>query len=151
MNGQPGALGRRAEPLSEIDVHHRHATTAGGNPQTRGADGQCHQGAPWYPQPMRSRIPIDREKLADFCRRHHIRRLAFFGSVLRDDFGPDSDVDVLVEFETGHVPGLAFVRLEQELSGLLGGPRIDLVTPNFLNERIRDRVLSDAEVQYVEG
>ena len=100
---------------------------------------------------MRARIQIDRETLADFCRRNHIRRLAFFGSVLRDDFGPDSDIDVLVEFETGHVPGLAFMRLEQDLSRLLGGRRIDLVTPNFLNERVRDRVLNDAEVQYVEG
>ena len=100
---------------------------------------------------MRVRIPIDREKIADFCRKNHIRRLAVFGSVLRDDFGPESDIDVLVEFEVGHVPGLAFIRLEQELSGLLGGRRVDLVTPKFLNERIRDRVLSDAEVQYAEG
>jgi predicted nucleotidyltransferase len=100
---------------------------------------------------MPARIPIDREKIAAFCRRNHIRRLAVFGSVLRDDFGPDSDVDVLVEFETGHVPGLAFIRLEQELSGLMGGRRVDLVTPKFLNERIRDRVLSAAEVQYAEG
>ena len=100
---------------------------------------------------MRARIQIDRETLADFCRRNHIRSLAFFGSVLRDDFGPDSDIDVLVEFETGRVPGLAFMRLEQDLSRLLGGRRIDLVTPNFLNERVRDRVLNDAEVQYVEG
>ena len=100
---------------------------------------------------MRARIPIDREKIADFCRRNYIRRLALFGSVLRDDFVPDSDVDVLVEFEAGHVPGLAFIRLEQELSRILGGRRVDLVTPKFLNERIRDRVLSDAEVQYAEG
>ena len=77
--------------------------------------------------------------------------LALFGSVLRDDFGPDSDIDVLVEFEVGHVPGLAFLRLEQDLSKLLGGRRIDLVTPSFLNARIRDRVLGDAEVQYVQG
>jgi len=96
---------------------------------------------------MRAQIPIDREKIADFCRRNHIRRLALFGSVLRDDFGPDSDVDILVEFETGHVPGLAFIRLEQELSRILGR-HVDLVTPKFLNERIRDRVLSGAEVQY---
>jgi predicted nucleotidyltransferase len=96
---------------------------------------------------MRARIPVDREEIAEFCRKNHIRRLAFFGSVLRDDFGPDSDVDVLVEFETGHVPGLAFIRLEQELSTLLGGRRVDLVTPKFLNERIRDRVLRDAEIQ----
>jgi uncharacterized protein len=100
---------------------------------------------------MRARIPIDQKNLADFCRRSHIRRLALFGSVLRDDFGPDSDIDVLVEFEVGHVPGLAFLRLEQDLSKLLGGRRIDLVTPRFLNARIRDRVLGDAEVQYVQG
>ena len=100
---------------------------------------------------MRAQISIDREKIAGFCRRNHIRRLARFGSVLRDDFGPDSDVDILVEFGAGHVPGLAFIRLEQELSRILGGRRVDLVTPKFLNERIRDRVLSDAEVQYAKG
>lgn len=100
---------------------------------------------------MRAQIPIDREKIADFCRRNHIRRLALFGSVLRDDFGPNSDVDILVEFEAGHVPGLAFIRLEQELSRILGGRRVDLVTPKFLNERIRDRVLNGAEVQYAKG
>ena len=100
---------------------------------------------------MRARILIERQKIVEFCRRNHIRRLALFGSVLRDDFGPDSDVDILVEFEAGHVPGLAFIRLEQELSRLLGGRRVDLVTPKFLNERIRDRVLGDAEVQYAEG
>jgi uncharacterized protein len=99
---------------------------------------------------MRARIAVDREEIASFCRRNHICRLALFGSVLRDDFGPDSDIDVLVEFETGHVPGLAFIRLEQELSRLLGR-RVDLVTPKFLNERIRDRVLDDAEVQYAAG
>ncbi len=99
---------------------------------------------------MRARIAVDREKIASFCRRNHIYRLALFGSVLRDDFGPDSDIDVLVEFEAGHVPGLAFIRLEQELSSLLGR-RVDLVTPKFLNERIRDRVLDDAEVQYAAG
>jgi predicted nucleotidyltransferase len=99
---------------------------------------------------MRARIAVDREEIASFCRRNHICRLALFGSVLRDDFGPDSDIDVLVEFETGHVPGLAFIRLEQELSSLLGR-RVDLVTPKFLNERIRDRVLDDAEVQYAAG
>lgn len=97
---------------------------------------------------MRARVPINQEEITEFCRRNHIRRLSLFGSVLRDDFGPDSDVDVLVEFETGRVPGLAFIRLEQELSRLLDGRRIDLVTPNFLNDRIRDHVLKDAEVQY---
>jgi uncharacterized protein len=96
----------------------------------------------------RSRIAIDRERLAGFCRRNHIRRLALFGSVLRDDFGPDSDVDVLVEFEPGHVPGLRFFALERELSEILGR-RVDLNTPSFLSPYFRGQVLAEAEVQYV--
>jgi len=99
---------------------------------------------------MSARIAIDREKIAAFCRRHHIRRLALFGSVLRDDFGPDSDVDVLVEFEPEHVPGLAFISMEIELSELLGR-KVDLNTPKFLSRYLRDRVLADAEEQYVEA
>lgn len=95
-----------------------------------------------------ARIPIDREALAAFCRRHHIRKLGLFGSVLRDDFGPESDVDVLVEFEPGHVPGLAFFAMEEELSRLLGR-KVDLNTPGFLSPYFRDRVLEEAEVQYV--
>ena len=93
------------------------------------------------------RIPIDRKKIADFCRKHHIRRLAFFGSVLRDDFRPDSDVDVLVEFEPGRAPGLAFFAMEQELSEILGR-RVDLNTPQFVSPYIRERVLAEAEAQY---
>ena len=95
---------------------------------------------------------IPRDRLAALCRRHHIRRLSLFGSVLRDDFGPESDIDILVEFEPGRVPG--FFRLheiEQELSALLGGRRIDLVTPRFLNPRLRERVLAGAEPQYDRG
>jgi len=95
---------------------------------------------------MRPIVP--KAQLAEFCRRNHIRRLALFGSVLREDFGPDSDIDVLVEFEPGHVPGLRFIRLQDELSALFGGRRVDLVTPKFLNHRIRDEVLGSAEVQY---
>ena len=68
---------------------------------------------------------------------------------LRDDFGPESDIDVLVEFEPGHVPGLKFVSMERELSGLFSGRRVDLVTPKFLNTRIRDHVLNSAEPLYV--
>ena len=93
------------------------------------------------------RISLDKEKIAGFCRRHHIRRLALFGSVLRDDFGPDSDVDVLVEFEQGHVPGLAFFSMERELSDLLGR-RVDLNTPHFISRYFRDEVLAEAETQY---
>jgi predicted nucleotidyltransferase len=96
-------------------------------------------------------IPVDKDKLARFCRRRHIRRLSFFGSVLREDFGPDSDVDVLVEFERGHTPGLEIVDIQDELSALLGHRKVDTVNPRYLNRRIRDRVLADAQVVYAEG
>ena len=99
---------------------------------------------------MSAKISIDRQKIAEFCQRHRVKKLALFGSVLRDDFRPDSDVDVLVEFEPGHTPG--FIRLfeiEEDLSRLIGGHKPDLVTPGFLNRRIRDKVLSQAQVQYV--
>jgi uncharacterized protein len=96
----------------------------------------------------RSHIAIDRKKLAEFCRHNHIRKLAFFGSVLREDFRPDSDVDVLVEFEPGHVPGLRFFGLEKELSEILGH-QVDLNTPGFLSPYFRSLVLAEAEVQYV--
>jgi predicted nucleotidyltransferase len=98
---------------------------------------------------MSPHISIDRDAVSAFCQRHHITRLALFGSVLRDDFGPDSDVDVLVEFQAGHVPGFNFVSIEREFSGLLHGRRVDMVTPKFLNLRIRDQVLSSAEPLYV--
>lgn len=79
----------------------------------------------------RVRIHVPRDRIAELCRRNHIRRLAFFGSVLRDDFTPDSDVDVLVEFEPGKTPGFAFFSMEEELSEILGR-RVDLNTPNCL-------------------
>ena len=93
------------------------------------------------------RIELPREELAEFCRRNHIRRLALFGSVLRGDFGAESDVDVLVEFEPQHVPGLRFFRLQRELSALLGR-NVDLHTPQFLSPHFRDQVLSEAAAQY---
>ena len=88
------------------------------------------------------------EKIADFCRRHHIRKLSLFGSVLRDDFRPDSDIDVLVEFEPGQTPGLAFFGMEIELSEILGR-KVDLNTEGFLSSYIRDEVLKEAEVHFV--
>lgn len=101
---------------------------------------------------MPARLRVDRRALADFCRRHHIRRLALFGSVLREDFRSESDVDVLVTFEEDHVPGfLGLADIERELSELLGGRRLDVVTPKFLHPRIRDRVLREAEIHYAEG
>ena len=96
---------------------------------------------------MPAAVAIDRDAVAAFCRRHHIRKLALFGSVLRDDFRPDSDVDVLVEFEPGHVPGLAFFAMQRELSALLGRT-VDLNTPECLSRYYRDEVLAEAEVLY---
>lgn len=93
------------------------------------------------------RIAIPTEAISAFCRRHRIRRLALFGSVLRDDFGPESDVDVLVEFEPGHVPGLAFFGMQDELSEMFGR-RVDLNTPGFLSPYFRDRVQAEAAVLY---
>ena len=98
----------------------------------------------------RSHIPIPREQIEAFCRRHHIRKLSLFGSVLREDFRPDSDVDVLVEFEPGHVPGLAFFGMQEELSTLLGRT-VDLHTQGFLSRYFRNDVLQNATVQYEQG
>lgn len=92
-------------------------------------------------------IEIDRGHLADSCRRHHIRRLALFGSVLRPDFRSDSDVDVLVEFAPGGTPGFAFFAIQEELSALIGR-RVELHTPGFLSPYFRDRVRAEAEVLY---
>lgn len=93
------------------------------------------------------RVEIPRDELAAYCRRNHIRRLALFGSVLREDFGPESDVDVLVEFEEGHVPGLRFFRLQRELGDLFGRS-VDLHTPGSLSPYFREQVLEEAAVQY---
>jgi hypothetical protein len=94
------------------------------------------------------RFPLSPTEITEFCRRHHIRRLSLFGSVLRDDFGPLSDVDVLVEFDEQHIPGFDFVRIQQELSELLGGRRVDLVTPRALSPFLREKVLRSAETRY---
>ena len=96
---------------------------------------------------MSTRMDIPKDKIAEFCRRNRIRRLALFGSVLRDDFGPGSDVDVLVEFEPGHTPGFAFFGMEEDLSQLLGR-KVDLNTPGFLSPHFRQQVLDDLEVLY---
>ena len=97
-------------------------------------------------------LPFDVQptSIAELCRKHHIQKLAFFGSVLRADFGPESDVDVLIEFEPGRTPGLAFFDVEDELSKLLGR-KVDLHTPGFLSRYFRDQVMAEAQVQYVAG
>ncbi|MBI4582162.1 MAG: nucleotidyltransferase family protein [Planctomycetes bacterium] len=99
----------------------------------------------------RARIDVPLEQVAEFCRRHHIQKLSLFGSVLRDDFGPDSDVDVLVEFEPGRAPGLIrLADMEMEFSSLLGGRRVDMNTPRCLSRYFRDRVVAEAEEQYAQ-
>jgi predicted nucleotidyltransferase len=97
---------------------------------------------------MRPHIRVDDSDLAVFCRKNHIRRLAFFGSVLRGDFRPDSDIDILVEFEPGRVPGLGFFALQDELGQMLGH-KVDLHTPASLSSYFRDQVLREAEPAYV--
>jgi|SRR3990172_7107266 len=96
-------------------------------------------------------IDIPQEAIADFCRRHRIRRLSLFGSVLRDDFRADSDIDVLVEFKPGTVVGWNIINIEDELSQLLGGHKVDMVNPKYLLPRLKDRILNSAQVQYEEG
>lgn len=98
---------------------------------------------------MAARIHVDEDEVAAFCQRHHIDTLALFGSVLREDYTADSDVDVLVDFEEGHVPGFfRLMEIRQELSELLGVPEVDLRTPDDLSPYFRDEVLASAEVQY---
>ena len=97
-----------------------------------------------------SNITVPQEKIADFCRRHQIRRLSFFGSVLGEEFRPESDVDVLVEFRPGAKRGmLALAAMEQQLSEILGR-EVDMHTPGFLSKHFRDKVLAEAELQYAE-
>ena len=95
-------------------------------------------------------VTIDPERIAAFCRRHHMSRLSLFGSVLRDDFGSESDVDVLVEFDPGHVPGWRFFEMQDELSAILGRP-VDLNTPGFLSKYFRDEVIAGALPIYADG
>ncbi|MBC8254636.1 MAG: nucleotidyltransferase domain-containing protein [Ardenticatenia bacterium] len=99
---------------------------------------------------MNRNIVVPQEQVAEFCRRNRIRSLSFFGSGLSEDFGPDSDVDGLVEFELGHQVGLIrLAGMEIELSRILGR-RIDMRTPADLSRYFRQEVLDVAEVQYVE-
>ncbi|OGO38943.1 MAG: nucleotidyltransferase [Chloroflexi bacterium RBG_16_57_8] len=96
------------------------------------------------------RIAVLKRKLAAFCRRNHIRRLSLFGSVLREDFRPDSDVDVLVEFDPGKTPGFAFFGIQEELSNMLGR-KVDLNTLGDLSPYFRDRVAREATTLYDAG
>jgi uncharacterized protein len=97
-------------------------------------------------------IDLPADKIAVFCKRNGIRKLSLFGSALRDDFRPDSDIDLLVEFRAGAAPSLLdLARMERELSLILGGRKVDLRTPKELSRYFRDEVLSTASVQYAEA
>jgi uncharacterized protein len=101
---------------------------------------------------MNKHMILPKEQIADFCSRRHIRRLAVFGSALRSDFKEASDIDILVEFEPEHIPGLfGMARMERDLSTLLGGRKVDLRTPEDLSRYFRQEVLNEAEVQYAQG
>ncbi|MFQ3612993.1 MAG: nucleotidyltransferase family protein [Cyanobacteriota bacterium] len=97
--------------------------------------------------PRRAQIPIPDAGIAQICQQYHIQRLALFGSVLRDDFKPDSDIDILVEFESGYTPDFAFIEIQDRLSCLLGR-EVDLNTPEDLSRFFREQVLSEAEFYY---
>ena len=96
---------------------------------------------------MLTELSIPEAQLIAFCQRHHIRKMMLFGSILRDDFSPNNDIDVLVEFEPGHAPGWEFVTMQDELAALLDR-EVDLNTPGFLSDTFRDDVLASAVVIY---
>ncbi len=94
-----------------------------------------------------AKVGINPRQIEAFCQKHHIRSLAFFGSVVRDDFKPYSDIDVLVEFDPEHIPGFDFFLIEAELSQLLGH-KVDLQTVSFLSTEIRETALTEAVIAY---
>jgi len=103
------------------------------------------------PTGLLAKISVPQRAIEEFCKKNHISRLSLFGSVLHGNFGPESDIDLLVEFEPGHIPGLLEIaRMERELSELLGGQKVDLRTPEDLSRYFRDEVLREAEVQYAQ-
>ncbi len=101
---------------------------------------------------MNKHLAINKDKLTEFCKKYHIQQLAIFGSVLRNDFGPESDIDVLVDFEPGQTPGFfKLFDMEDELSSIFACRKVDLRTPQDLSQYFRDKVVENAEVQYVRG
>lgn len=100
---------------------------------------------------MFTNITLEQNEIAEFCKHHHISKLSLFGSILRDNFRPDSDVDVLVEFIPGYIPGfITFSRMQRELSEILGR-QVDLRTPESLSDYFRDEVEANAELIYEQG
>jgi hypothetical protein len=101
---------------------------------------------------MGSKIFIPQDKINEFCRRNKIQTLAFFGSVLRDDFGPESDIDILVDFEPqAQVGFFELYDMESELSLLFGGRKVEIITPKFLSKYFREDVMANVEVYYVKA
>ena len=96
---------------------------------------------------MSPTIIHDRKTLAEFCKKRHVQKLSLFGSAVRADFGPTSDLDLLIEFEAGHTPGLDFFTLADELSAFFGR-KVDLNTPRSLSPYFRDQVQSESEILY---
>lgn len=96
-------------------------------------------------------INISDNAFAEFCQKHHIRKLALFGSVLRDDFSTESDVDVLVTYDPTCPVGFRIFDMEDELSSMFGNRRVDIVNEKYLNPRIRERILGEAQVRYEQG
>lgn len=97
--------------------------------------------------PIETAIQLPLGALAAFCQRHHIVRMWLFGSILRDDFQEDSDIDVLVEFDSAHIPGLAYFGMPEELQAILGRP-VDFGTPEGLSPYIRQQVMESARLIY---
>ena len=101
---------------------------------------------------MKSRVAVSKAAIAGFCEAHGIRRLSLYGSALREDFGPESDVDVLVEFQQDRIPGLLGIAgLESALSELFAGRKVDVRTAEDLSPYFRQHVLNTAQTQYVQG
>lgn len=101
---------------------------------------------------VKPRIQLPRDMLQAFCQKHHILKMAVFGSALREEFGPDSEIQLLVEFEEGRVPGFfGLFDMEDELSAVLGGRKVDIRTPEDLGRYSRQQVLATAMVQYAAG
>lgn len=99
---------------------------------------------------MPAQITVDDKKIADFCLRNHLRKLSLFGSVLEGEFRPDSDIDVLVEFDPQFPVGFRIIDMEEELSRLFGGRKVDIVNAKYLNPRMRGKVLAGAELHYAQ-
>jgi hypothetical protein len=100
---------------------------------------------------MLKQIPVDRNKLNDFCKQHHIRRLWLFGSALDTDFSQNSDVDILYEFQSGKTPGLDIHNIIRELSDLMGGRRVDFISEKYISPRIRNHPSFRKEILYEKG